>query len=1380
MKRTVTPIVKLTPEVLCNSGIVKVQNKSVNMQFVVWKGWLLADTPSIAAGSQYIPRQPSNSDTSIVAQRSTNPSDSSAIVAYKDYGSYTITLKAQSTGCPEFDYNKELKVWPRPVIRFKPNTRKLCVGNLFFIRDSSEVVQTDPRGLGPNFRNLSWEVDFGDSTILKSVYKVNQFYNNPGLTGRIYNHRYTKPGTYVVRLKSFVGNSDCPGEDSMVVVVQENPTPKFSVRRDACDNSKVTLTNLMTDTADFYEYIFQRGLSSRISFQKTDRSTFTVTVPYIPPGDSTFYQVFLKAIKITGLDTCFTLSAPIRIGVAPTPVAAITISPSSDGCHPMTNISLANTSFNLAADTSNRFFWDFGNGNTSTLENPPIQTFLNAGPVLAKDTVRFKITRKDGCIFSVQRDVLIFPSPNVTLIVVDSVCSGVPVQFEATGNNIAAYDWRFTDYDNSNTFAARPEKTFLNFTNDAKVYTYELTAKTINNCPQTVQKTIKIFPQPQVDISIFANQSHFCSPLPVRFSYQNPAGATKYSWYFSGGDSLKTTVDSAFTKLLENNTGGTQNYNVRMVASNNGGCSTSVSRTINLNPRVEASYIQNAPATCSPAALSLVSTSTPGADRLTWKIGSLVFQNVNTVNRAIANGSYDRDTTITIQLIARNSLVNSCADTSESILLVHPKPIVSGVSIPVNVACSPFQTSLTGAGLGLKYYSWDFGDGSTFMDSVPVANHLFENYNATADRNYVIKLVGSNIFGCADTATRTLAVKPYTKAGIIAVDTAGCTPFAARFSSAASVNANSFEWTFAGLGTSTLANPNQTFANNSDSVQRYKVRLVAKKREVLGCPDTAYQTIEVWPKPVPAFSLNTTIGCGPLPVRFTNSSTGYTSAYYVINSGGVSDTVAIGANPVFDTTFSNPNLLNKTIEVELITLNEKGCLQKATQFITVYADVTAKFEEPEEGCQPLSIKFKNQSINPSGNYLWNFGDGNTSREKNPRHFFQYSGSKDTTYTIKLTSISAIGSCVKTDSVKVKVHGRPDLDIDVTPERIQLPQNTISLINNTSLRPDWSYYWTFGDGKSDTSRSRRFNHIYTFGNEDFTDTNFTVQVIAKGPFGCRDTATQRIVIQPEAPKVNFGYSDSIGCSPLTVAFYNRTIYGREYEWDFGDKAISTDKNPIHAYITAGTFRVKLTAKGFGGTRTLVKDSIITVKPFPKATFYATRFEVIIPEEQVKFVPYETCADCKYAWTVSDGTTDTAANPIRTFNREGFYSASLKVTSPNGCSSEYTLENAVKAITRNLAFAPNVMRPKFKNGGYTKPGDKDNTIFYPFTQGAKAIDLKIYNRWGILLYQSKEIGRGWDGFLKNGEMAGQDSYVYSLEVTFLNGETNKKVGDLTVLH
>jgi gliding motility-associated-like protein len=149
-------------------------------------------------------------------------------------------------------------------------------------------------------------------------------------------------------------------------------------------------------------------------------------------------------------------------------------------------------------------------------------------------------------------------------------------------------------------------------------------------------------------------------------------------------------------------------------------------------------------------------------------------------------------------------------------------------------------------------------------------------------------------------------------------------------------------------------------------------------------------------------------------------------------------------------------------------------------------------------------------------------------------------------------------------------------------------------------------------------------------------------------------------------------------------------------------------------------------------------------------------------------------------VSDGSTDTARNAVRTFTKEGFYSASLKVTSPNGCSSEYTLDNAVKAITRNLALSPNVMRPRYNNGGYTKPGDKDNTIFYPFTQGAKAIDLKIYNRWGILLYQSKEIGRGWDGFLKNGEIAGQDSYVYSLEVTFLNGETEKNVGDLTVLH
>lgn len=68
----------------------------------------------------------------------------------------------------------------------------------------------------------------------------------------------------------------------------------------------------------------------------------------------------------------------------------------------------------------------------------------------------------------------------------------------------------------------------------------------------------------------------------------------------------------------------------------------------------------------------------------------------------------------------------------------------------------------------------------------------------------------------------------------------------------------------------------------------------------------------------------------------------------------------------------------------------------------------------------------------------------------------------------------------------------------------------------------------------------------------------------------------LTIDCQLPKADFIADPNSRCAPLSVQFSNRSTYGDNYSWDFGDGIISTDTNPIHVYSSSGSFTVKLMA------------------------------------------------------------------------------------------------------------------------------------------------------------------------------------------------------------
>ena len=79
-----------------------------------------------------------------------------------------------------------------------------------------------------------------------------------------------------------------------------------------------------------------------------------------------------------------------------------------------------------------------------------------------------------------------------------------------------------------------------------------------------------------------------------------------------------------------------------------------------------------------------------------------------------------------------------------------------------------------------------------------------------------------------------------------------------------------------------------------------------------------------------------------------------------------------------------------------------------------------------------------------------------------------------------------------------------------------------------------------------------------------------------------------------------------------------------------------------------------------------------------------------------------------------------------------------------------------------------------------GDQVDQFFYPpIRQKIIKYKLQIFNRLGVLIFQSDDINKPWNGYYK-GKLCPQGVYVWYVEGKYQNGEPFKKVGDVTLLH
>jgi PKD repeat protein len=282
------------------------------------------------------------------------------------------------------------------------------------------------------------------------------------------------------------------------------------------------------------------------------------------------------------------------------------------------------------------------------------------------------------------------------------------------------------------------------------------------------------------------------------------------------------------------------------------------------------------------------------------------------------------------------------------------------------------------------------------------------------------------------------------------------------------------------------------------------------------------------------------------------------------------------------------------------------------------------------------------------------------------------------------------------------------------------------------------------------------------------------------FGCSGVDTIHIkVIMPPLPVADFE-PDTVGCSPLSVQFRNLSVMGDTYLWDFGDKTISTQQNPVHIYYVAGEYIVKLTVTNISGQSS--HKGLIKVFQNPTAMFTVYPTEVINNTQVVVFSNYSSFA-VTYLWSFGDGKTSIEDSPWHKYETEGIYNVTLTVTSADQCvdSMKYKSPVVVKFKPGEIRF-PNAFRWNLSGptGGYWMEDQLTDNIFRPFFENIISYHLQIFNRWGVMIYESNDLYKGWDGYFGNGKLAVQGVYVWKVKGQFANGTYFTKVGDVTFLH
>ncbi len=426
--------------------------------------------------------------------------------------------------------------------------------------------------------------------------------------------------------------------------------------------------------------------------------------------------------------------------------------------------------------------------------------------------------------------------------------------------------------------------------------------------------------------------------------------------------------------------------------------------------------------------------------------------------------------------------------------------------------------------------------------------------------------------------------------------------------------------------------------------------------------------------------------------------------------------------------------------------------------------------------------------NPGLNYVWNTG-ANTKKIK---------VTETGTYSVTVTD--EIG-CLGSDEIQITVNLMP----------------VVNLGNDT----------TFCKGGTHTLKAGNngFNYLWSTGantQEITVNESGTYEVRVFDAIGCADTSKIKIVVK-DLPEVKLG-NDTTICSNAFLELDAKNP-GLNYAWNTGASAQKIKVTETGAYSVTVTDEI-----GCMGTNNVFVTNEIIEDPYPEKEIYICEgtqvtlepsftnnykiywkenknSETILVDHPGIYTSYVESEYCKETFVIQVFKIDTPMATITDINGKDFYCFDLETTTLTIQSGESNLifdwddfgrsdeveitsagtykvtvynqycsssfEKEIEEYCTGLIFIPNAFTPGNKDGV--------NDVFKPVVKNIQDYELRIFNRWGEMIFKTNDVNEGWDGTI-HGKNCQMDVYVYQIDYSY-NSEykgvyKNKKVGTFTL--
>ena len=279
-----------------------------------------------------------------------------------------------------------------------------------------------------------------------------------------------------------------------------------------------------------------------------------------------------------------------------------------------------------------------------------------------------------------------------------------------------------------------------------------------------------------------------------------------------------------------------------------------------------------------------------------------------------------------------------------------------------------------------------------------------------------------------------------------------------------------------------------------------------------------------------------------------------------------------------------------------------------------------------------------------------------------------------------------------------------------------------------------------------------NQILLYPNQTIDATLLSITDI----YGCVSQINEiRNIVVNQLPDLSMTLNDICESNPSFTLEQASPSGGIYYINDMPMTIFDTDSLPTGDYI----IKYDYTDPSTGCNNTI--EDIISLLPSPIASFVLGPQPTDLDDPNIRF--FNTSEDfTNLIWNIgNDQTIEDETDFIYTYTDTGTYIAQLIIINEYNCTdtvSQTLIINPVYSIFIPSSFTPN--------------DDNKNEIFEPIINAAQSYTMKIYDRWGGIIYEGEN--QGWDG--KN---APSGQYFYSIEVIDYKNKLEKEVGQVTLI-